>query len=174
MINENHWIMTINTEPNMKKSLKRYAQFWIGGCAVAMIVGAIVSVITTDDLMLDMGYRILILEIIAGVFNGAIAYVSASAGLLGFFLLIYRGLDIKYKGFAFMRGFSSVFVFYVCWIGIDVLLEKSPQTVAGIYKDIHAEIISIPITILTILVLGVILGLVTKFVSDRFLADDRG
>lgn len=159
--------MTIDNESIIKETIKHYAQFWAGGLIFAMIIGALISVNTADNLLLDMGYKILVMEVISGAFNCATAYFSASVGLVGLILLLYKKIDNEMDGFAFMRGFLSGFMFYVCWSGIYGLLKERPQTVAQVYENLTNDINSIPFTILTILVIGVFFGMATKFVSYR-------
>lgn len=160
--------MNIDNEKQFKVTFKRHALTWLFGLILSMVIGAAITVHAAGDLMLEIGYNILILKIIAGAFKGALAYFSVSVGLLGLLLLAYQKLDRDYPdGFAFMRGFVSAFMFYVCWSGLHSLIEDSPKTVGQLYKNMHEEFTSIPLTVLTIFVSATILGMVTKFISDR-------
>lgn len=160
--------MNIDNEKQFKVTFKRHAFIWLSGLIASMVIGASITVYSVDDLMLEMGYNILILKIITGAFNGALAYFSASVGLIGLLLFAYKKMDRAYPdGFAFMRGFMSAFMFYLCWFGLHGLFEDSPKTVGQYYKNMHEEFTSMPLTVLAIIISAIILGMLTKFISDR-------
>ncbi|ONF42593.1 hypothetical protein BTO32_15410 [Marinobacter lutaoensis] len=96
---------------------------------------------TTEDLMLDIGYGILVARIVHGFILGTILGVSISALLLGFSAL-WVSVKRYNPGAA---SFGAMLIGGALMLGFERLLEPAPNTVADAFEQMGHDIAALPV-----------------------------
>lgn len=136
--------------------------WWLISLACLGIGGGVIAPLTTDDLMLDIGYGILVAKIVHGFILGIMLGIAISSLALG-----CRAVWVSARHY--IPGLAAIGAFLICgalMLGADQLLETAPTSVAGSFEKMAHDMAAIPVHVL-ILVIAALATEALTFVWHR-------